>query len=87
MDAPPVGHSPANDDATSNAAAHKKREDMMPYMFETDEYGHFVALRTDLAALCARLFYLHEDSPLYRGKRLQDAVDQSFLDKTVSEER
>jgi urease accessory protein UreE len=48
-----------------------------------DDFGHFVGVKKDTAALIARLFYNHRNSAAYRGKKLQDALDQAILDKEI----
>jgi len=66
-------------------AKHKLNESMFEIMFDVDAFGHFKAMRKDTAALIARLFYLHNNSHLYRGRKLQDALDQAMLDPVVGD--
>jgi len=66
---------------------HKKNlhEDaMMLEVIEVDECGHFVRERTTVRSLIARIFWYDQvmaETPIYRGVKLQYAIDKALNDR------
>lgn len=59
---------------------YKQGEQMIQYVMEVDEYGHYVTYKGGLNGLVAQVFW-HDKNEAYKLYKLQLAINKSFGDK------
>lgn len=64
---------------------HKKSEDMIKYVIDFDDYGHYVSHKKGLYGLIAQILWYDREGT-YRSYKLQIALDKALNDKKFGKE-
>jgi hypothetical protein len=63
---------------------YKQNKDMLPFVMDVDDYGHYIRFRGGVEGLVAQMFW-RDDGNRYKFLKLQDAIDLALRDSKYGE--